>query len=197
MSAQWLNFPADSTDTVYDRKEEFLYKAKRYRRYNNYVTLGIGPLYSSIQSQLQKVAAGDFQFHIQRQYYQIGLVMSGNDFFANNYIQAHACYGLRKETNMVNFGVFLGPSFYTGVEGTPGVTDPILYKGVGGYLSLQAVSKFVAYDVGLGAELFAELNAKQSIVGIKLIAFFSGAYRGKIGYYNPHVRRKSQPDKTK
>lgn len=123
--------------------------------------------------------------------------MSGNDFFANNYIQAHLCYGLRKETNLTSFGIFLGPTYYTGVEGTPGVTDPILYKGVGGYLSVQAVSKFVAYDVGLGGELFADLSIQQSIVGIKLIAFFSGAYRGKQGYFNPHVRKKIQADKTK
>jgi len=40
----------------------------------------------------------------------------------------------------------------------------------------------------LGAELFGEVNYKQNLIGIKFIAFFSGAYRGAKKKVNPNVR---------
>jgi len=112
--------------------------------------------------------------------------MSGEAFLSNNHAQAHICYGLRKETTRSNFAVYLGPCYYIGVEGIPPApaTD---YEGFGAYASAQAVTKF-AYDIGLGLELFAELSAKQTLSGFKIIVFFSGAYRGVKKNYNPNVR---------
>lgn len=190
LSAQWLNFPRDSADTAYFRKEEILYKDKRYRLYNSYITLGGGYLFSDLRDVTQKTLGADLNFHIRRQYFQVGAMMSGLEFFSNNHIQGHVCYGLRRETNTINLAVFLGPSFFTGVTGTPGQTGPLQYTGVGGYLSLQAVSKFVAYDIGLGAEVFADISEKQRMVGIKLIVFFSSAYQGVARNYNKNVKRK-------
>ncbi|MBX3162928.1 MAG: hypothetical protein KF900_00475 [Bacteroidetes bacterium] len=191
LSAQWLNFPRDSTDTVYDRKEEILYKDKRYRLYNNYVTLGGGMLFSDARTKMQKMLGADFHFHIKRHYFQIGIMTSGLEFFSNNHLQAHLCYGLRREDNTTNVAFFAGTSFFQGVAGIPGQTDPVIYKGIGLYVSAQAVSKFVAYDVGLGTELFADISIQQRIVGAKLIVFFSSAYKGVARRINPNVKRKA------
>ena len=170
------------------RREEILYDGKRYRMWNNYLTAGGGFLSSTLRSNSQKMVAVDFHFHIRKQYFQVGGFMSGEEFLSNNNIQGHVCYGLRYERNTVNLAVFAGPSIFTGVTGTPGVTDPAFYNGWGAYFSLQAVSKFISYDIGLGGELFADLSEKQRIVGFKIILFFSGAYRGLKGPINPNVR---------
>lgn len=64
---------------------------------------------------------------------------------------------------------------------------PTFYQGVGLYGCVQAVTKFT-YDIGFGGEVFGEISQKQSIIGIRLIAFFSGAYRGPKRNFNPNVR---------
>ncbi|MDQ3047702.1 MAG: hypothetical protein M3R27_09160, partial [Bacteroidota bacterium] len=46
------------------------------------------------------------------------------------------------------------------------------------YLQAEAVKK-ITYDVGIGASIFADWNQEQSIIGAKIILYFSGAYRGK------------------
>ena len=65
------------------------------------------------------------------------------------------------------------------------------FSGFGMYASIQAVLK-IAYDIGLGAELFGEVNYKQNMIGIKFIAYFSGAYRGAKKRVNPNVRTPEQ-----
>jgi hypothetical protein len=64
---------------------------------------------------------------------------------------------------------------------------PEFYQGIGGYLCIQAVKK-VAYDFGIGGEFFAEISPKRRMFGFKIIAYFSGAYRGPKRNYNPNVR---------
>lgn len=170
------------------RREEVLYDGKRYRLYNNYLTVGAGFLSSSIRHTVQKSVAADYNFHIRRHYFQAGLSMSGDEFLANNNSELRVGYGLRRERNTTNLAAYIGPTFFTGVQGVQGVSDPTFYNGVGGYMCLQAVSKFIAYDIGLGGELFAEVSEKQTQFGFKIIIFFSGAYRGLKKNYNPNVR---------
>jgi hypothetical protein len=177
----------------YNRKEEIIFDSKRYRIHNNYVTLGGGPGYSSIRSALQQVAGVDFQFHIRREYFQAGVVLSGFQFFANNHVQLHAGYGKRKESGKYNLAFFGGTTIYQGVEGVVGQPE-IFYGGAGLYFSAQAVRK-LTYDVGAGLEAFADLGFRvggrgreQVLYGVKLIVFFSGSYRGPKRNYNPNVR---------
>ena len=67
-------------------------------------------------------------------------------------------------------------------------TVPRLYDGIGLYGCMQGIYK-ITYDIGLGAELFGEFSARQSLGGIKLIVFFSSAYVGPKKNYNPNVRK--------
>ena len=173
----------------YDRKEEVLFDGKRYKKYNNYVTMGGGYLISNIRDDAQKNIGFDFQFHIRRQQFQTGLNMSGPEFLSNNNIQFHSGYGLRFEKNRSNLSVYGGLTYFYGVltvSDTAGII-PIYYQGVGAYFSAQAITKFT-YDIGGGLELFGEYSKKQKIIGLKFILFFSGAYRGAKKNFNPNVR---------
>lgn len=173
-------------DTLpFNRKKEIIYDGKRYRVYNDYLTFGAGEAFSDVRSKDQKCINADFQFHLQKEYFQIGFFMSGDQFLRNTNLQGHLCYGLRREKELYNLAAFIGPSysyFVTGSTDTSGVFRVRSHESVGGYICLQGVYK-VKYDVGLGIELFADLSPEQKIGGVRLILYFSGAYRGeKRGY---------------
>lgn len=178
----------------YDRKEEIIYDGKLYRRYNNYATFGAGFVGMDNRTDVSKIIGVDFQFHIRRQHFQMGLNMSGTEFMSNNNVQAHLGYGYRKEKNVVNYAVFAGPSFFYGVlalqDSTYGII-PYYYSSMGVYFSAQAVTKFT-YDIGFGVELSGEYSPQQSSLGIKFILFFSGSYRGPKKNYNPHIRAENK-----
>ena len=116
----------------------------------------------------------------------MGVMMSGPNFGDNNNIQAHVCYGFRRERNTTNLAAYIGPSYFNGVQGASG-SPPIFYDGFGVYGCVQAISKFW-YDIGLGVEIFGDISYKQSIYGFRVIAFFSNAYRGPKKNFNPNVR---------
>src|SRR4051812_31200796 len=84
--------PPLSARPKYDRKEEIIYSGKRYRIHNNYMTIGAGILTSSIRTGSQKALGIDLQFHIRRQHFQTGVLMSGPAFGDNNNVQGHLCY---------------------------------------------------------------------------------------------------------
>ncbi|MGZ3884414.1 MAG: hypothetical protein ACXVPQ_04265 [Bacteroidia bacterium] len=165
----------------YNRKAEIIYDSKRYRIYNNYLTFGGGPMYSSVRTTDQKNIGVDFQFHLQKQYFQAGVFLSGDDFGNNKNTQGHLGIGLRYEQNKFNLAAFLGPSYSIFVTEDPDTTGGVhnyeVHNAIGGYISVQAVYK-IKYDVGLGGELFADYSPLQTVIGCKVIIFFSGAYRG-------------------
>ena len=120
-------------------------------------------------------------------------MMSGEGFNSNNNIGIHIGYGYRKETKKRNFAAFIGPSYHNGVLTVKDSLDhiqPDYYSGFGLYGSVQAVVK-ISYDFGFGAEVFSDVSAKQTMVGVRLIAFFSGAYMGPKKTVNPNVRLES------
>lgn len=177
--------------TPYNRKEEIIFENKRYRIHNNYITLGGGYLGSSIRDDVQRCVNADFQFHIRLHQFQIGAMMSGEEFLSNNNTQVHLGYGLRKESNTSNFAAFMGPTYFTGVQGAVG-QPASFYDGFGVYVSGQAIYK-LAYDIGFGVELFLETGYKYTQGGIKFVAYFSGAYRGAKKRINPNVKTPSGP----
>lgn len=194
--SSFLNLLGQNKDSLrpampdYYRREEIIVSSKRYRIHNNYLSFGPGFLYNNLQKQSQRAIGIDFQFHVKRQHFQVGLMMSGPNFNSNNDVEAKIGYGYRKETRAVNLAAFAGANYYTGVltvVDSAGDILPEFYSGIGGYACVQAVKKF-AYDFGLGAELFAEVSGRRRMFGFKIIAFFSGAYRGPKKGYNPNVR---------
>ena len=178
---------------IYDRQEEIINKGKRYRIHNNYLSLGGGFLNSSIRKDIQKSINVDYQFHIRRQHFQTGLVISGNAFTGNNNSQLHIGYGLRKETQKTNLAFFIG---ITGVTGVQTISDslgikPLFYDGYGAYSSIQLIKK-ITYDIGFGIEFFGETSQVQNIIGAKMILFFSSSFRGNKRNFNPHVKSENK-----
>ncbi|MGE0567331.1 MAG: hypothetical protein AB7O73_05225 [Bacteroidia bacterium] len=178
-------------DSIYDREEEILDDGKRYRLHNNYLTFGAGYLGSSIRDKEQPLIGFDFVFHIKRMHFQTGFLMSGDEFLSNNNINGHLGFGYRKENENLNLAFFAGPSYNTGVippyvDGADTV-PPRLFDAIGFYGSASIIKK-ITYDIGVGGEFIFEVDKEQVYAGLKVVMFFSGAYRGKAKIYNKHVK---------
>ncbi len=177
----------------YDRLEEIIDNDKRYALHNNYLQAGAGFGGSTIRKTEQSSIGIDFVFHIKRQHFQLGFLMSGDKFLANNNLSGHLGYCYRIEDERRNIAFTAGVSQNKGgiaahLDGTDTIPE-LLYRNPGIYLSASYIKK-LTYDIGIGVELIAELNQTQQFVGIKGVLFFSGAYRGKAKIYNRHVKTK-------
>ena len=171
----------------------FVLNNKKFRYYNNWLTLGAGVQQNLSYKRTLGFAGGlDYNFHIKDQYFNAGTVITGERFgFYNNY-QFHVGYGRRYEDNDFHTSAFAGISYSTGY----GKVDSVYsrpYQQVGLYIQGELVKK-IAYDVGIGVSLFGDFNAEQSIVGARLVLYFSGAYRG---IFNDQFRGNANDRKKK
>lgn len=178
-----LALPAAAQEPVKDEKPDFraeqVIDGKRFKVYNNWLSGGAGVGYNSKVPQLQFVGQVDFNFHIKGNYFQLGLILAGDEFGDYNNSIFHAGYGKRKETRYYNLSAFGGLSFTKGFNKYGSVYDvnnP--YKEPGLYFNAQAIKK-VSYDVGIGLGFVADVNMKRSLAGVTAIVYFSGAYKGK------------------
>lgn len=164
----------------FNRKKEIVYDNKRYRVYNNYVTLGYGYANNSHRKANHIAVNADFNFHIQKQYFQFGAVLSGKSIWQKDVIILHLGAGYRKETATLNFAAFGGISYSEGfyLQKTDSVTYVSYKKAPGFYAAVHAHYK-PKFDYGIGAGAFVETNKYQTIIGVRIELFFSGAYRGE------------------
>jgi hypothetical protein len=176
----------------FDPKEEIAFDGKRYRVFNNWLSIGPGAGYNSHWPKDEKNVAVDFSFHIKDKYFRIGSFMSGVDFTAANNYNFHLQYGLRKETTKYNLAAFIGPSYSYFKRplsdsisfGLPNILNKV-YSEFGAYACVEAVYK-IKYDVGLGGQVFCDFNRVQLVYGVRLIAYFSSSFRGvKYGRATP------------
>lgn len=177
------------TDSVktFDPKEEIAFDGKRYRVYNNWLSLGAGAGYNQHwrnDEKDEKNLAVDYSFHIKEQYFRLGAFMSGRDFTAANNYNFHLQIGLRKETSKYNLSAFAGPSYSyfkrplsdSTEYGLNNILNKI-YTEFGGYACVEAIYK-IKYDVGIGGQVFCDYNKTQIVYGVRLVAYFSSAFRG-------------------
>lgn len=181
------------SDTIkFNPKKEIIYDGKRYRVYNNWLSVGAGAGYNTKWPKDEKNSAADFSFHVKERYLRIGGLMSGTDFTASNNFSFHLCYGYRKEGDKYNLSAFVGPStsyFRRTLSDSLNYNLAKVYNEIGGYAVIEAVYK-VKYDVGIGGQIFCDYNRVQMIYGVRLIAYFSSAYRGiKLGYHAPAKKK--------
>ena len=181
------------TDTVkFNAKKEIIYDGKRYRVYNNWLSIGAGANYNSKWPKDEKNIGADFTFHIKQNNFRIGGFWSGNDFTASNNYSFHLCYGLRKEQEKYNLSAFIGAStsyFRRPLSDSTNYDLLTVYNMVGAYAVIEAVYK-IKYDVGIGGQIFCDYNQAQMVYGVRLIAYFSSAYRGiKYGYHAPPKKK--------
>ena len=118
--------------------------------------------------------------------------MSGTNFTSPNNYSFHICYTLRKEKEKYNLSASIGPSssyFRRPLSDSANYNLATVYNQLGGYACIEAVYKF-KYDVGIGGQIFCDYNQVQMVYGVRLIAYFSGAYRGiKYGYHAPAKKK--------
>jgi hypothetical protein len=158
---------------------EFVVNNKRFKFYNNWITVGGGGQQNLTYKRPMGFAGGlDFNFHVKQNYFQLGTIISGERFGLYNNYQFHFGYGKRFEDKDVHFSGFIGVSYSTGYGkvGDSVYTRPFNQPGL--YAQAEVIKK-VTYDVGVGASLFADWNQEQAIIGARFIIYFSGAYKGK------------------
>lgn len=176
---------AQKDTTIFDSKKEIYYDNKRYRVYNNWLSVGAGAGYNSKWPKDEKNAAADFSFHLKQYYFRLGAFFSGADFNAKNNYNLHLGAGIRKETEKYNLSAFIGPStsyFRRTIKDSADYNLNTVYNEVGGYACIEAIYK-IKYDVGVGGQIFCDYNRVQMVYGVRLVLYFSGAYRGiKYGY---------------
>ncbi len=171
----------------YSRKKEIKIDGKRYRIYNNYVTIGAGKGYNSGWKDMLFTPAIDFNFHLQKIWFQTGGLLQGQSYGNNQLIQFHLCVGYRKESYKYFWAAYGGLSYTDGynpiklrdMSGKDSSIGIIHFKETGLYVALQAFYK-VKFDYGIGLTLFGDVNQKQSTVGARIELFFSGAFRGNL-----------------
>jgi hypothetical protein len=163
-----------------DLKQEVVIGGKRFKVYNNWLSGGGGAGYNTQVPQLQFIGDVNFNFHIKGNYFQTGLILSGDAFGNYNNTVYHAGYGKRKENEKYNFAAFGGISYTRGYRKidreTYNIDKP--YKVPGLYIDAQAIRK-VSYDVGIGIALTADVNSVRTLAGVVGTLYFSGAYKGK------------------
>ena len=178
-------------DTLpYNRKKEIEYDGKRYRVYNNWISVGVGAGYSTRWVADQRNIGLDYSFHLEKTYFRLGAFMSGVQLTSQNNINFHGAYLYRKETTGYNLSASIGPSysvFKRPLADSSRYNLGTTYKEVGAYACLEGVLK-IKYDVGLGAQVFADYNKVQMVYGVKLIVYFSSAYRG-IKYGSQNIKK--------
>jgi hypothetical protein len=174
------SFFAQKDSVKYNPKEEIVYDGKRYRIHNNWLSAGAGANFNTRWPKDEKNIAADFSFHIKQQYLRIGGFMSGADFHAQNNYNIHLGVGVRKEETKYNLSAFIGPSasyFKRPLKDSADYNLLTVYNEVGAYACIEAIYK-VTYDVGIGGQIFCDYNKVQTVYGVRLVLYFSGAYRG-------------------
>lgn len=182
---------AQSDSVTFNRKEEIAYDGKRYRVHNSWLSFGAGPNYNSKWPKDEKNIGADFSFFIKQHYFRLGGYMSGTDFTSANNYSFHLCYGLRKEKEKYNLAAYIGPStsyFRRPLSDSVNYNLATVYNEIGVHVCLEAIYK-VKYDIGFGGQIFCDYNQAQLVYGVRLIAYFSGAYRG-IKYGRAPIKNK-------
>ena len=170
----------DTIKKVYNPKEEIVYDGKRYRVHNNWLSAGAGSGFNTNWPKDEKNLAVDFSFHLKENHFRIGGFMSGTDWHIINNYSAHLCYGIRKEHEKYNLSAFAGPSvswFKRPLKDSVNYNLGSVYNELGGFAVIEAIYK-IKYDVGIGGQVFCDYNRVQMVYGVRLVLYFSGAYRG-------------------
>lgn len=165
----------------FDAKKEITYDGKRYRVFNNYITVGGGTEYNTFIGGNNLNMGGDFNFHIQHIYFQAGGFLAGGSFGNWNHAQLHGAIGKRFEMKKFNMAGYLGGSFSSINRPFYDTTTQSYVsrslRPLGLHASVQFTYKF-KYDVGIGICLFSDINKAQSVYGLRVELYFSSAFLG-------------------
>jgi len=163
-----------------DFKKEIIINYKRFRVWNDWVSGGAGVGYNTSVPLMQTVVAANFNFHIRQNYFRIGGMFSGDAFgLWNNYMIGQFCWiPVREETVKYNFALMGGISFSNNYKYLyPGHYENAPTNEAGIYAEVQCIRK-IYYDAGIGPSVFVNVDKKNTIAGIRIDFYLSGAFRG-------------------
>jgi hypothetical protein len=171
---------AQKRDSLYDPKKTVIYKNGKFKVYNNWISAGGGAGYNFTHYGQQFILGADYNFHIRQEYFQLGFFFMGDRFGEYNNFNYHFAYGRRVEKERYNLACFAGLAYSTGYKKINGVFRPDdVYDQVGLYACAQYIQK-ITYDTGIGPGIYFDINPYQTVAGIRLDVYFSGAYKGKV-----------------
>lgn len=158
---------------------EFVINNKRLKYYNNWLTVGAGEQQNlTYKRGLGFVGGVDLNIHIKQYYFQLGTMISGEKFGYYNDYQFHLCYGKRFENKDFQYSAFAGIAYSSGYGKVGDTVYTRKFTQPGLYIDGEVIKK-IAYDVGIGLNLYADWNQEQTIIGLRVVVYFSGAYLGK------------------
>jgi len=165
----------------FDKKKEITYDGKRYSVFNNYITAGGGSCYNNYIQNTNLNIGADFNYHIQKIYFQSGIFLAGPYFGNYNHLQIHTAFGKRFELKKFNMAGYLGGSYAfinrPYIDTALHETRSRTLNPLGIHAAVQFTYKY-KYDLGIGICLFSDINKYQSVYGLRLELYFSGAYLG-------------------
>ncbi len=154
-----------------------------FKEQNNWVSGGAGVGKNSQFGGSQFAGGLDYNFHLRMEYFQFGVLVTGDQFGEYNNYEFHLCYGKRKENVNYNFSYYGGLSYcFFYQRFAPNDYSENSTNAIGLYGNAQLIYK-LTYDVGIGPGVFIDINTKEVVEGLKLDLYFSGAYRGKKDTY--------------
>jgi|GEM_PF-588972 len=162
-------------------KREIVIGNKRYRVYNNWVTFGAGGTYHSENPRTQFALGMNYQFRINKYYFNLGGIMSGDEFGVWNNYGGHVGFvPFRRENEKRNMAAMVCVAYTLGYDFRyAGHYDPYRWDRLGLYAEFQYTMK-LQYAVGIGPTFFIDINQKRSLIGVRLDGYLSGAYRGYV-----------------
>ena len=163
-------------------KQDTIIKDNVFKKYSNWLSGGAGIANNNHFVNSQFTGGVDYNFHIEKKYFQLGLFLSGDQYGSYNNYQFHLCYGKRVESGSINFSYFGGLSYSIFFKRQGSIYESLYLSDIGLYVNAEYILKIV-YDVGIGVGAFADLNGYQSIIGTKIDLFFCGSYKGKKDFF--------------
>ena len=163
-------------------KQEIVINNQRFRIYNNWYTVGGGLGANTSNPHAQTVLGLNMNFHIHQYYFRLGGMISGDNFgLWNNYQAPMGWIPYRKETEKYNLAMITAFSYCTGYKYLyPGAYDNMHpYAEAGGYVEIQWIKK-IQHSVGIGGAFFVDVNAKNTIIGIRADLYLSDSYKGYV-----------------
>jgi hypothetical protein len=126
----------------------------------------------------------DYHMMINDRYYQAG-VMRGKEYdglfpqvYSRLFNEMHLGVGIKEEAHRLLYAFFLGPSYSAGEYFDPESGEIVTFGSIGLHTNIEVIYKPV-YDVGIGTNVFVDANFKYTVAGVRLVFFFSDAFRGK------------------
>lgn len=157
-----------------------------YGRQYNWILFG--PAFGASRFANKDASVGiDLHFRFKKLNWQAGFMRGGEynnsfytHFYNRDFNEIHVALGLKKGWRKSLIATYAGIGAIQGFYlDAAGASDGENFSAVSLYGSAQIIFKPI-YDLGFGINAFADVNIRYSVYGIRLVAFLSNAYKGKM-----------------